>query len=256
MYLQEDNVVLFKLFAVPDDLPCKENFGTNSCVFLVGRQPHHSLFELIRTDETLKEFKENIIKKVEVVRLPEFKKRQSGLQLLQEFKEVSQIPNERLDEVDVFFFRQLYSTQKGGTYAPELKPSCVCKKFINPDDDTIICSHCDAFMHLTCLRQNADRKCYECKNEFPIKDIYSLKRATVEESSSTQNKDLGDLEKSVSIEQEESHRDLKRLKRDCKIVSPYPSLMNMDTALKLDAYINDLKKQNEQFNQTHQVTGT
>ena len=108
---------------------------------------------------------------------------------MQEFKGLTCIPNERLDEVDLFFFRQLYSNQKGGTYAPELKPSCVCKKIINPDDDTIICSNCDAFMHLICLRQNADRKCYECKREFPIKDIYSLKRATIEDVNDSQNKD-------------------------------------------------------------------
>ena len=40
-----------------------------------GRLPHHSKFELIRTDETAKEFRENVIKKVEVLRLVDFKQR-------------------------------------------------------------------------------------------------------------------------------------------------------------------------------------
>jgi hypothetical protein len=31
-------------------------------------------------------------------------------------------------------------------------------------------------MHLECLRLVADRKCYDCKTEFPIKDLYNLKR--------------------------------------------------------------------------------
>ena len=36
---------------------------------------YHSKFELIRTDETAKEFKENALKKVEVIRLQDFKER-------------------------------------------------------------------------------------------------------------------------------------------------------------------------------------
>ncbi len=41
--------------------------------FSEGRKQYHSKFELIRTDETAKEFKINFIKKVKVLRLLEFK---------------------------------------------------------------------------------------------------------------------------------------------------------------------------------------
>lgn len=133
---------------------------------------------MIRTDETAKEFKSNVIKKVDVVRLLDFKQRFKHPN--EEFPSVVTMTNERLDEVDVFFFRQRYTRPSGpeskGAYAPELKPGCVCKKILNPDDETITCDNCKAFMHPTCLRQNADRKCSECRQEIPIKAIYNLKR--------------------------------------------------------------------------------
>ena len=117
---------------------------------LVGRQPYHSKFELLRTDETLKEFREHVIKKVEVLRLNEFKQRFKHPDLA--FPNItSPLPNERLDEVEVFFFRQRYSRDSGpggnALYAPELKPGCQCRKILNPDEETIICEKCQAFIH-------------------------------------------------------------------------------------------------------------
>ncbi|CDW83551.1 transcription elongation factor s- [Stylonychia lemnae] len=174
---------------------------------VAGRQQYHSKFELIRTDETAKEFKENIRKKVEVLRLQEFKQRFKHPNA--DFPDIRTISNQNLDEADVFFFRQRFNrTSNGGNYIPELKPSCVCRCFLNPDDETIMCEKCQAFMHPQCLRQNADRRCFECKEEIPIKAIYNLKRSAVD----------GDIDSSSGannqIENDEDHRSIKRQKLD------------------------------------------
>jgi hypothetical protein len=84
----------------------------------------------------------------------------------------------------VFFFRQRF-IDASKTLVPELKPSCVCREILNPDDDIALCpkEDCGQYMHVQCLRHNADRKCYECKTEFPLKDLVSsLKRLHKEES--------------------------------------------------------------------------
>ena len=120
------------------------------------------------------------------------------------------VSNNRLDEIDVFFFRQRYNRKidAGGVYAPELRPSCVCRKILNPDDETIACQFCQSYMHPVCLRQNADRRCYECKNEIPIKLInQGLKRHAMEGDSKAEVNDDAKL-------QEEDVRQIKRQKTD------------------------------------------
>ena len=158
----------------------------------MGRLPHHSKYELIRTEEVAKEFKENAVKKVEVLRLADFKQRfkHPAAELLPHHHSKEGLPlrltSQTLDEADVFFFRQKFvkpinsTSSSAGNYAPELKPSCLCSKIINPDDETISCSNCSALMHPLCMRQNADRRCCECKFEIPFKLIYSLKRHSLE----------------------------------------------------------------------------
>lgn len=71
-------------------------------VAIVKRMPYHSKFELIRTDETTKEFKENVIKHVEVLRLQEFKQR---FKLPSDLPDIGAISNDKLEQIDVFFFR-------------------------------------------------------------------------------------------------------------------------------------------------------
>lgn len=87
------------------------------------------------------------------------------------------VTDENLDDFDVFFFRQRYN-ESSQSCIPELKPSCMCRQILNPDDEVAMCPNpeCGQYMHLSCLRHNADRKCYECKTEFPAKDLYKLKR--------------------------------------------------------------------------------
>jgi len=49
-------------------------------------------------------------------------------------------------------------------------------------------------MHLDCLRLVADRKCYDCKAEFPIKDLYNLKRTLNQANIDQQSTHIDDLE--------------------------------------------------------------
>jgi len=51
----DKGVVHYHLYKPPEQLPG-------------GRQPHHSRVELIRTDESSKEYLQNVIRKVEVLR--------------------------------------------------------------------------------------------------------------------------------------------------------------------------------------------
>jgi hypothetical protein len=82
-----------------------------------------------------------------------------------------------LDDFDVFFFRQRVN-EADSSLMPELKPSCVCKVILNPDHEIAICPNesCRQFMHISCLRHEADRKCADCKTEFPFKSLVNLKR--------------------------------------------------------------------------------
>jgi len=90
----KETVFHYSWYARPEELPGVERKG------------YHSRFELIRTDETRKEFISNVIKPVHVLRLQEFK---------------SKFPNPVNDlpstgnlsdyESDYYLFRQKYSTQ-------------------------------------------------------------------------------------------------------------------------------------------------
>lgn len=55
--------MFFEVFVLPEEIPAME------------RKPHHSKFELVKTDEKLKEFEANIVKPVHVLRQQEFKTR-------------------------------------------------------------------------------------------------------------------------------------------------------------------------------------
>ena len=57
---------------------------------------------MIRTDETSKEFIENVVKKVEVLRLPEFKHKFNSPS---DLPEIGKVTNDSLDIIDVYFFR-------------------------------------------------------------------------------------------------------------------------------------------------------
>ena len=128
----------------------------------------------------------NFIKKVRVLRFQEFKKEyKNPLQTFLHLADVTPaLLDKQLDDIDVFFLRQRFN-EPTQTLIPELKPSCVCREILNPDDDLALCPNesCGQYMHVSCLRHNADRKCYDCKSEFPIRDLVSsLKRHQKEES--------------------------------------------------------------------------
>ena len=57
----QDGVVFYDSYVLPEDIP------------QLGRRPHHSTFELIRTDDKCKEFQVNIVKPVNVFRQHDFK---------------------------------------------------------------------------------------------------------------------------------------------------------------------------------------
>ncbi len=114
------------------------------------------------TDDVLEEEKMNIIKKVRVLRFLDFKKEfKNPLQTYQHIQNLTfQNLDKCLDDFDVFFFRQRYN-QQSQSCIPDLKPSCVCREILNPDDDIALCPNeaCGQYMHVSCLRHNADRKC-------------------------------------------------------------------------------------------------
>ena len=141
------------------------------------RLPFHSKFELIKTESILEEPRTNVIKQVQIMRFLDFMKTYKNPKEAFPHLADVRVSDENLDDFEVFFFRQRFN-DVDSSYIPELKPICVCRQIINPDEDNALCPNplCGEYMHLNCLRHNADRKCYECKTEFPIKDLYSLKR--------------------------------------------------------------------------------
>jgi hypothetical protein len=151
-----------------------------------------------------------------------------------------------LDDFDVFFFRQRFN-EPTQALIPELKPSCVCREILNPDDDIALCPNemCGQYMHVSCLRHNADRKCYDCKTEFPLRDLVSsLKRHHKEESkneTSHQSDDEGvsgnaKKRRKIDEDQEASVEPARKF---------LLSIKSDEVANKLDKYIRELKAKND-----------
>ena len=148
--------MLYSAYLLPEEIP---KMGE--------RKPHHSKYELIRTDDSCKEFLVNIVKKVNVLRQQDFKSKfpKGGLRtdatlLLQDSisrNDVSaqnDLP-EPYRSSDYFFFRQRFmknKTETGGSLLPELKPICVCQKIANLDEETLECPSCKAAFHPDCMR--------------------------------------------------------------------------------------------------------
>ena len=94
---------------------------------------------------------------------------------------------------------------------------------------------CGQYMHLSCLREIADRKCYECKTEFPIKDLYHIKRTHNQlEHSSTLDEVIEPVGKRRRIDDEPSEK------------RPYPSIRSEELARKLEEHVNHLKAKHAQ----------
>jgi len=102
-------IVHFNVYSRPEDLP------GGKLLF------YHSKFELIRTEETTKEFVENVVQLIQILRLQEYKQR-------------FPTPQQPADEVpEFYFFRQKFVGGLGSKVdcfesrlMPELKPICVC----------------------------------------------------------------------------------------------------------------------------------
>jgi hypothetical protein len=95
-------------------------------------------------------------------------------------------------------------------------------------------------MHVSCLRHNADRKCIECKTEFPLKDLVSLKRHQKEDTSN----------EATQERKEDSEEVVEGEKKRRRVDSPekrtvYMSIKSDQAALALDKYIKELKAKSE-----------
>ena len=153
-----------------------------------------------------------------------------------------------MDDFDVFFFRQRFN-EPTQALIPELKPSCVCREILNPDDDIALCPNemCGQYMHVSCLRHNADRKCYDCKTEFPLRDLVSsLKRHHKEESknetshqSDNDDGSIGNAKKRRKIGEDQD------VTVDTASRRFLLSIKNDDVAHKLDMYIRELRAKND-----------
>ena len=100
-------------------------------------------------------------------------------------------------------------------------------------------------MHVSCLRHNADRKCYDCKTEFPIRDLVSsLKRHHKEDTkneASHQSDDdqvIGSAKKRRKID-DESEVAVENARKFLL------SIKSDEVAIKLDKYIRELKAKND-----------
>jgi hypothetical protein len=166
--------VKFKIYSLPEHLPGKHILSSAHSITLSGkRMYYHSKFELVQTVDELEEPRQNVTKEVKVLRFIDFvKSYKNPREAFPDLADV-QISDANLDDFRVFFFRQRINQ---GVYIPELKPSCVCNQVFNPDEDFIECPNCPGFMHLRCLRHEADRKCRDCKYEFPARDLYNIKK--------------------------------------------------------------------------------
>jgi hypothetical protein len=151
----------------------------------VGRKEYHSIFELVRTNENLEEIRTNILKRVKVLNFKDFMDLyKNPLQSFPHLVSLTTDFHKCLDDFDAFFFRQRVN-EGNLALIPELKPSCVCKTILNPDHELAMCpnENCKQFMHISCLRHDADRKCADCKTEFPFKSLVNLKRPRKDDDS-------------------------------------------------------------------------
>jgi hypothetical protein len=138
--IQKDSFFICNVYARPEAV-------------LGQRQSYHSHFELIRTEETAKEFLSNVIRKVEVLRLQEFKARFENpvKDILGDDSQLySKLENfAELFPSDFYFFRQKYANHQ---LLPELKPVCVCQKVFNADEEYSYCPKCKEPFHPVCIR--------------------------------------------------------------------------------------------------------
>ena len=208
------------------------------------RLPFHSKFELIKTESILEEPRTNVIKQVQIMRFLDFMKTYKNPKEAFPHLADVRVSDENLDDFEVFFFRQRFN-DVDSSYIPELKPICVCRQIINPDEDNALCPNplCGEYMHLNCLRHNADRKCYECKTEFPIKDLYSLKR-TLEQANSGDSAQIQDEEEDL-VEPHNKRRKLDSLEKVPEKRTVYLSIKSDESAYKLDELINHLKAKHD-----------
>lgn len=182
----------------------------------------------------LEESRDGLIKVVDVKKFQDFMKAfKSPREAFPHLAEVA-ISDDTIDDFEHFFFRQKFN---GESYIPDLKPSCTCRQILNPDSEVALCPNpmCGQYMHLSCLRDIADRKCYECKTEFPIKDLYHIKRTHNQlEHSSTLEEVVEPVNKRRRIEDEPSEK------------RPYPSIKSEELARKLEELVNHQKAKHTQ----------
>lgn len=206
--------------------------------------PFHSKFELVRTDERFEEKRDNIISVVEVLRFADFMKR------VKEVRETSApeaVTDLNIDDFSTFFFRQRYN-EATQTCIPELKPSCICRHVLNPDDDCALCPNpsCGQYMHVECLRHNADRKCFDCKTEFPLKDFYKRTKLQAEALEREDSKQEGADMQVDDAEEGAIENKTKRMRLNSEEYVPakrtcFPSLSDDKTANTLEAFIKQTK---------------
>ncbi len=128
-------VVQFNIYKLPEQFPC-------------GRLPHHSRLELFRTDETAKEFLQNIVRKIDVIKFSEYIEKYPG-------------GKDAPADGSIYIFRQRFR-RESNEFLPELKQICYCKKYLNPDDPVMMCPNCKLFLHPKCLIQTSARQCSAC----------------------------------------------------------------------------------------------
>lgn len=98
-------------------------------------------------------------------------------------------------------------------------------------------------MHISCLRHDADRKCADCKTEFPFKSLVNLKRPRKEDESSNQLIDKDDEE---AKESDTKRRKLDEATQQKRTV--FPSLKSDEAAANLEKFIKEHKSKQERIN--------
>jgi len=101
-------------------------------------------------------------------------------------------------------------------------------------------------MHVSCLRHNADRKCYDCKTEFPLRDLVSSLKRHHKEESKNETSYQSDDDEGVSTNTKKRRKINEDQEASIEPARKFLlSIKNDDVAIKLDKYIRELKAKND-----------
>jgi hypothetical protein len=145
----------------------------------LGKQEHHSEFELFRTDEIENTRLDHIHSKCEVL---------FNFDLY--IKRILALKEKKTKNTPTYFVRQKYSVEDDHL-APDLAYTCYCDMPFNPDKNFVQCKKCKELIHINCFLLAETKKCFNqsCDNNLEIQILNTnTNQSKVSESNMIGNK--------------------------------------------------------------------